>query len=163
MEPPSRTSFPLSSLAFLQLVCSFARLPLRYHRSTVDTVYYTVTFTLLKTEPTLEAMSVLDSIDRLRELAKAQEDGDPVAHGKVLDGVRKLQQQIESPFDTVLRVQFQVRRETEPLVPRSSTDPMAAGPKHLRTDSDRVWHSAGDGQERGRRCLCGCAEQGMWI
>lgn len=54
-------------------------------------------------------MSVFDTIEQVKTLAKAEQDGDPVAHRKVVEAVHKLQLQLESPFDTALRVRFQVR------------------------------------------------------
>ena len=52
-------------------------------------------------------MSVFDAIEQVRSLVQAEQDGDPVAHRKVVEAVHKLQLQIESPFDTALRVRFQ--------------------------------------------------------
>lgn len=55
-------------------------------------------------------MSVFDTIEQLKALAKAEQDGDPVAHRGIVETVHKLQLQLESPFDTALRVRFQVSR-----------------------------------------------------
>lgn len=54
-------------------------------------------------------MSVFEAIDRVKDLARAEEDGDPLAHRKIVEAVHKLQLQVESPFDTAMRVRFQVR------------------------------------------------------
>lgn len=54
-------------------------------------------------------MSVFETIDQVKALAEAEKDGDPVAHRKVVEAVHKLQLQLESPFDTALRVRFQVK------------------------------------------------------
>lgn len=53
-------------------------------------------------------MSVFDTIEQVKELAKAEQAGDAVAHRKVVEAVHKLQLQLESPFDTAMRVRFQV-------------------------------------------------------
>ena len=53
-------------------------------------------------------MPVFDAIEQVKTLAKAEQEGDPVAHRRVVEAVHKLQLQLESPFDTALRVRFQV-------------------------------------------------------
>jgi len=53
-------------------------------------------------------MSVSDTIAQVQALVKAEQDGDLLAHGKLVEAVHKLQLQVEAPFDTALRVRFQV-------------------------------------------------------
>jgi len=56
-------------------------------------------------------MSVFEAIHRVKELAAIECQRNPALHGQILEAIHKLQSDVESPFDTAMRVRFQVRRD----------------------------------------------------
>ena len=57
-------------------------------------------------------MSVFDAIERVKELAATESQGNPALHGQILEAIHKLQLDVESAFDTADRVKFQVRGDS---------------------------------------------------
>lgn len=58
-------------------------------------------------------MAVFEAIERVRELAKTESQGNAALHSEILEAIYGLQLDVESPSDTLLRVRFQVSVDQE--------------------------------------------------
>lgn len=54
-------------------------------------------------------MSVLQELDHIQKLLSAEADGDQIAHQELLEAIRRLQLSVESPLDTMKRINMQAR------------------------------------------------------
>lgn len=58
--------------------------------------------------PLPEPITIRQRLDRIQKLAKDDANGDLLAHKELLTAIRGLQLDVENPFDTLFRLNFQV-------------------------------------------------------